>query len=399
MFQSKGSALRVRPLSKPFIILLFVSCLIAPLNVDGAVTLEEAAKLLPDSIGDFRARGAALTPKAGIFEQQAPEDFGAFSHAVRTYISSDGKAFVVEVVKTRSDAGAYAILTNGGMNPPSSQSIKLNDVGTASIRTPGGIAFFKGAAFVRVYSPDKTTGNDEGAITLAHLFAQSLNGGEGDIPVLVKHLPDWETALAHATYAVSAGSLRKAVGNQPVLEAISFEGGTEAVTATYGASRLVLVEYTTPQLATSSDARITSRIKELGDAGQSVPTAYRRVGNYSVFVFNAPDQSTAAQLIDSVSYEQVVQWLGDNPRALERAQRIYTQTTAGIILAVIKASGLAILLCLSVGGIFGTLIFRHRRAQQAATEAYSDAGDMIRLNIDDLTPQSNPARLLGRGDG
>ena len=392
--------MHVRSLSKPFVILLFVSFLFAPRPVNGAVTLEEAAKSLPDRIGDFRARGAALMPKAGIFEQQDPEDFGAFSHAARTYISLDGKAFVVELVKTRTDAGAYALLTSSGMYSTSSpQGVKLNDVGTAGMITHGGMAFFKGAAFVQIYSPNKTVGNDQGAITLARLFAQSLNGGEGDIPVLIKHLPDWETALTHATYIVSAGSLRKAAGNQPVLEAVSFEGGTEAVAATYGSSRLVLVEYTTPQLATSSDSRITARIKELGDAGQSVPTAYRRIGNYSVFVFNAPDESTAAQLIDRVSYEQVVQWLGDNPRALERAQRIYTQTTAGIILAVIKASGLAILLCLGVGGIFGTLIFRHRRAQQTATAAYSDAGNMIRLNIDDLTPQSNPARLLGRGDG
>lgn len=399
MFNLKGSALRVRSLSKPFFFLLFVSFLFAPLRVNGAVTLEEAAKLLPDRIGDFRARGAALMPKAGIFEQQAPEDFGAFSHAVRTYISSDGKAFVVELVKTRTDAGAYALLTNSEMYSTSSQGVKLNDVGTAVVITPGGIAFFKGAAFVQIYSPNKTAGNDEGANTFARLFAQSLNSGEGDIPVLVKHLPDWERALTHVIYTVSAGSLRKAAGNEPVLEAISFEGGTEAAVVSYGVSRLVLVEYTTPQLATNSDARIKARIKELNDAGQSVPTAYRRVGNYSVFVFNAPDENTAAQLIDRVSYEQVVQWLGDNPRALERAQRIYTQTTAGIILAVIKASGLAILLCLSVGGIFGTLIFRHRRMQQAATAAYSDAGDMIRLNIDDLTPQNNPARLLGRGDG
>jgi hypothetical protein len=220
--------------------------------------------------------------------------------------------------------------------------------------------------------------------------------------VLVKHLPDWEKAHHTVAYAVSRDGLRNAAGSStdPIFDAISFEGGTEAVTADYGASRLVLVEYTTPQIATASDTQITARIKELGDQGQPVPSAYRRVGNYSVFVFNAPDQSAAAQLIDSVTYEQVVQWLGDNPRALERAQRMYTETTAGIILAVIKASGLAVLLCLGVGGVFGALIFRHRRAQQAATAAYSDAGNMIRLNIDDLTsPQSSPARLLGRGDG
>lgn len=341
-------------------------------------------------------------PKTGIFEQRV-EDFGAFSRAARVYISPTGEAFGVDLVMTRSDSGAYALLTDWKTYPPSvsPEASKLNDVGTAGIAAPVGIAFFKGAVFVNVYRQGKGAGSVEGATAFARLFAQSLPNGEGDIPVLVKHLPDWETARERAIYVVSASSLRKAAGNQPALEAVNFEGGTEAVIADYGASRLVLVEYTTPQIATDSDARITARIKELGDKGESaaVPSAYRRVGNYSVFVFNAPDEAAAKQLIDSVTYEQVVQWLGDNPRALERMQRIYTETTAGIILAVIKASGLAVLLCLSVGGIFGALIFRRRRAQQARTAAYSDAGDMIRLNIDDLTPQNSPVRLLGRGDG
>jgi hypothetical protein len=394
---SKGFALRVRSLSK-LLILLFIPFLLASVPASADVTLEEAAKLLPDRVGDFSARGSARISRVGILEQYRPEDFGAYSHAARAYISPGGEALGVDLVRTRSDSGAYALLTSGGMYAHSPQTTRLNDVGTAGIATPSGIAFFKGTAFVSIYHLDRTPGNTDAIMGFARLLAQSLGAGEGEIPVLVKHLPDWVTAQERATYAVSFSGLQKATENQPVLEAINFDGGTEAVTATYGSSRLVLVEYTTPQLATDSDARITARIKELSDQGGSaVPSAYRRVGNYSVFVFNAPDQETAKQLIDSVNYEQVVQWLGDNPRALERMQRIYTETTAGIILAVIKASGLAVLLCL--GGIFGALIFRHRRAQQAATAAYSDAGNMIRLNIDDLTPRSSPARLLGRGDG
>ncbi len=37
-----------------------------------------------------------------------------------------------------------------------------------------------------------------------------------------------------------------------------------------------------------------------------------------------------------------------------------------------------------------------RRARQAMTEAFSDAGGIVRLNLDELTAQSDPERLLTR---
>src|SRR6266852_2587216 len=76
------------------------------------------------------------------------------------------------------------------------------------------------------------------------------------------------------------------------------------VVSNYGPSQLVIVEFTTPQFASDNDRRITAKIHELKNQGQPVPTAYRRVGNYSVFVFNAPDEQTAKQLIDQVKYQQ-----------------------------------------------------------------------------------------------
>jgi hypothetical protein len=151
-------------------------------------------------------------------------------------------------------------------------------------------------------------------------------------------------------------------------------------------------------LAGDNDRSILSKIEELRTQGQPIPSAYRRVGNYSVFVFNAEDEQTAKALIDQVEYEQVVQWLGDNPYLLEQAQREYYQTTAGVLLAVVKASGLSLLLCLAAGGFIGALLFNRRRAQQRYAEAFSDAGGMLRLNIDEITPQTDPAKLVGPGD-
>jgi len=149
-------------------------------------------------------------------------------------------------------------------------------------------------------------------------------------------------------------------------------------------------------MSIDNDSRIWTRIAELKSRGQPVPSAYRRVGNYSVFVFNAPDEKTANALIDQVKYEQVVQWLGDDPHLYDRLQKYLTQTSAGVLIAVLKSSGLSLLLCLGIGGLLGALLFRHRRAQRAA--AFSDAGGCIRLNLDELTEPANSRPLLAPGE-
>jgi hypothetical protein len=399
MLLSRGIILRLSFLSKLLISLLILALAQMLVHAEPALTADEATKMLPDSIGDFRARGPARMPSVGIFERRSPEDFRALSRAARLYVSPTGETITIDLVKTRSDSGAYALLTNEAATALPSQLIGLENIGTAGIKTASGINFFRGSAFVNIYSTSGSPNSSAGALALAGLFAQTLDKGDGDIPVLVKHLPDWEKVRERALYVITLDSLKSATGNQQLLDAVSFEGGAEAVTATYGQSRLVIIENTTPQLATDNDARIQGKIRGLREQGQNVPAAYQRVGNYSVLVFDAPDEQTAQQLIKAITYEQTVQWLGNNPRALERVQRQYTETTANIILAVLKASGLSILLCLGIGGLFGGLVFRHRRAQQAASTAYSDAGDMVRLNIDGMTAQNDPARLLGRGDG
>ena len=119
------------------------------------------------------------------------------------------------------------------------------------------------------------------------------------------------------------------------------------------------------------------------------------MGNYSVFVFNAASEAEAQNLISQVEYAQMVTWLGNNPYLLERAQKDYYERTAGVLVSVVKASGLSLLICLGIGGLLGAVLFNRRRAQQRAAEAYSDAGGMLRLNLDDITPRSDSAKLLG----
>jgi len=220
----------------------------------------------------------------------------------------------------------------------------------------------------------------------------------GGLPVLVMHLPEWEKKVGEEyAYATSLAELQKAAGTQPALDAFDFDSSVEAVTAKYEAGRLVIVEFPTPQHSVDADAAINRRIEELKATGKPVPSLYNRVGNYSVFVFDAPDFAAAERLASQVKYEKDVRWLGHNPHAEEKAVRAYTSTMGGVILTTLITTGLAILLCLGVGGLVGGLVFLHRRSQQAAQEVYTDAGGMVRLNIEDLNTPPATSNLLGRG--
>jgi hypothetical protein len=355
---------------------------------------DETGKLLPDKIGTFRA----LRPTSVTSETIGrAEKFKVTSVARRDYLSVTGEKIAVILYRTASDSCAYGLLLDEFHNESVFNRESIDGLGIAATSLlPDAksriLGFSQGPFYVRLTEGRKR----DTLLDLARQLAATLDKGEGEIPSLVKHLPDWEQAQKGALYAVTPAALNEFTNRQPVLSAVSFEGGTEAVVANYYQGLLVIVEFSTPQLATANDAAMQAKIKELQAAGQPAPSAYKRVGNYGVFVFNAPDEQTAQQLINQVKYEQTVQWLGENPYPLINAQKRYVAIASGIFLSVIKASGLAILLVLAVGGVIGALVFRRRRAQQ--TEAlYTDAGGMMRLNLDDLTPEPDPARLLKEG--
>jgi hypothetical protein len=370
---------------------------------------EEIIKLLPKEIGGFRQLGAvrpsnSVSRDGLIGPQAAAQSLEAdrqYSVAEAEYVSAENSHLLIEVVRFPRDSDAYSLLTiaaRSAREPARGEVVQIaKDVGTASVTLPGRIAFFKGRIFVRITATEPVAPDPNNILKLARLISDQMEQGEADIPVLVKHLPRWEEVQQHAVYLAGFRSLRTALPDQPILDSVSSEGDADAVAAHYGPTQFIIVEYNTPQLAGDNDRTVIAKIGELRAQGQPVPSAYRRVGNYSVFVFNAADEQAANGLIDQVEYEQVVQWLGNNPYMLEKAQREYYETTAGVLVSVVKASGLSLLLCLGAGGFLGALLFSRRRAQQREAEAFSDAGGMLRLNIDEIAPQTDPAKLVGPG--
>ncbi|HEU4933119.1 MAG TPA: hypothetical protein VFT48_13645 [Pyrinomonadaceae bacterium] len=341
---------------------------------------------VPATIGKFKLVRTILPKPEKPDTGAVPSDTNRLE-----YTGSNGVRASVEIYRFQQESHAYELLSLISARSSNSKPEIVNGIGTAGFVTDKEIAFVKGVNFVWVKN---LNGRRADLTELANTWSESFDKGHGDIPPLIKHLPNPEQAQKNAVYLNSFADLHRLPFQHAVFDSVQSGGNADAVLATYGPSKVLIVEFNTPQLATENDKRIIARIQELWKLGQPAPTAYRRVGNYSVFVFDAPDEQTAKQLIDQVKYEQVVQWLGENPNILREAEKRYVNTTLGVLVTVLKASGYALITCLGMGGLIGGLLFSYRRSQQKAATAYSDAGGMLRLNLDELTPETDPGRLL-----
>ena len=232
------------------------------------------------------------------------------------------------------------------------------------------------------------------------IFAQPTNlpqpknlspSGDESSPVIIRHLPDWENAQNRAVYLTNSADLRKSLGDRPLFDLISFVGGAEAVTANYDAGKLLIVEYTTPQFSIDADQEFQQRMTE---NPPNPPVYLRRVGNYEVFVFDATDEDAANALIDQVKYEKSVRWLGEDPFLFRRAERAYLEKTSNVFISTIVSILLGLSFAALLGIAAGLLVFYIRKQKRASMTGFSDAGGMVRLNLDDLTPEILPDRLL-----
>lgn|SRR4030095_2463103 len=350
--------------------------------------------LFPERLGSYRRVGL---PQPQPTEQEkllTDLDVSTVLDGIADYTGG----FRVHISRFHQDADAYTALTlNAAAARLRNPAIEItSEYGTASFLDGSELMFFKGPNFVRVTATgrkNQTTNFSE----FGKLLSDNLDKGEAEVPALVKHLPDPDEAHKTAVFINRFSSIQFLAPNQTVLTAVQTDRDADAAFVELTSGKVLIVEYHTPQLAKENDEKIIAKIHDLWKLGQPAPTGYRRVGNYSVFIFDAADDATAKQLIDQVKYEQIVQWLGRNPYIYQEAQKRYVETTLGVFVAVVKASGFALLGCVGLGALFGALLFTRRRAQQRAQEAYSDAGGMLRLNIDELTAETDPSRLLGSG--
>ena len=211
---------------------------------------------------------------------------------------------------------------------------------------------------------------------------------------MIKHLPDWENVRNSAVLITNSDEFKRALGERPVFDSIDFSGGTEAVTATYPQGKLLIVEYSTPQASVDTDNKIKQKLAENPETPSFF---YRRIGNYNVFLFDATDEAEANALFDQIKYEKVVQWLGEDPTLLHRAERAIVKDTSDLILSEQRRQLFSDYYFALLTGIVAGIIFYFVREQKRSTmRAFSDAGGMTRLNLDDLTPDISAEQIIGR---
>ncbi|MFN6962453.1 MAG: hypothetical protein ACK4S4_01675 [Pyrinomonadaceae bacterium] len=230
-----------------------------------------------------------------------------------------------------------------------------------------------------------------GAVSSLYGQGRSQEVSESDgLPVLVKHLPNWTEVSQRATFLNDMSGLPGIVGKRPILDGIEFPKGTEAVTAEYPEGRLLVIEFMTPQASADADAKAGEWLAANPDSR----IEYRRIGNYNAFVFDAPDLSDAKVLLEQVKYEKTVQWLGEDPFFYEKLERSFAITTADIFLSTLKAIAIGMGTAVLAGLLIGFLFFQIREKQRRQIREFSDAGGMVRLNLDGLTPELAADRLL-----
>ena len=220
--------------------------------------------------------------------------------------------------------------------------------------------------------------------------SQEVSEKDG-IPVLIKHLPDWENVQSSTIFTTNRDGLKAALRERQILDLVDFSTGTEVVVAQYNVGRLLIIEYTSPQVSVDADAKFIAALANDPEAGT---TAYRRIGNYNAFVFDAANISAANALLDEVKYEKQIHWLGDNPFILS-PERAFILTTADIFFSTLLVIVMGIVFAIIGGLIVGLVYFMLRGRRRAAMTAFTDAGGMTRLNLDGFTPDVVPDRLLG----
>jgi hypothetical protein len=353
---------------------------------------------LPTALpGDWRATGAPRLLTATELPVNSDSDlyreFGLERLQTRIYANGRRK-LTIEVFEMLYPTGAYGLLT----------------IDRAAKSSPHR-EFQRGRYLVRM----------SGGVTGDALDDQTISGVEslfatveqGDLSPLPGHLPQQDRVPASERYLVGPVGLSRLQYFDEWREKVNFNGGTEIAAADYkngsGEMSLVLIEFHTPQAATAGFEAMNSVLTGLAP-DQQASRILKRTGNYIVAATNVTDRAAAQAIVDQVKYTAVVYWEGrkftsiplefrpPDPAAIEEASE-----TALVILRAFYGIG-TLLVGAIIAGIFtGWAVFywrRYRRRKMGLDDAFSDAGETVRLNLDGYVLQSGEPqiKLLGKGD-
>ncbi len=359
----------------------------------GGVTMVAPAEPLAQTLAGVKAAGEikryGADNLAELVADRSPiySEYRVMSASSRLY-----GAARVELFQTDNQFAAYGLLTylGAGRDPKS----KLPVVGMGAAQLSDAIIFYKGNYFARITDADqKTKTSASFRLQLARALAEALPVGNPSAPrpALFESLfpaldvaknAGYQPALYGERYFL--GSLAMSAFVERASDMFIFAGEAEAVMIETGAPerekiKLMIVEYHTPQFATDAMQHLDRYLESLAE-GERARLSVRREGNYIVAALSADNPDLAAQMVSSIQYPYSVKWLRNplwptnDPFRIEKAAQMLL-STFGILGAILGT-------VLLVGTVFGTTVFLRRRKSQQ--EAFSDAGGMLRLELDPM---------------
>jgi len=356
----------------------------APVTIEVPVPPAVKAKtLLPDTLDGWVATGPAKVTtdaaQADSANAAALKEYD-FSVAAQVSYKRDKDTLNIRALQFNDTTGAYGAYSFYRQNGWPKESI-----GEGATSDNNRVLFWKGntvvdATFSRI-GPMSAGEMRE----LASQLPQPV-GNKSIIPPILSSLPqgslDKQTthyALGPAGYAGSGGVLPP--------DLVGFDRDAEAVTASYtlrsGPATLTIIEYPTPQMATSQEAKIRDYIKSgshaqppfpkpLADSDQA-SLEVRRSGLLVAVVSGDAIPEESHRLIETVHYEDN---LTSIPQPSESEVAKTGKLLVGIATLCVIGAGAAILLGGFLGG--GRVLYRLARGKPVSSMYEIE---FIRLNL------------------
>lgn len=363
--------------------------------------------MLPGRLAGFTAT-SEVTPVEGdrfadLVSDQAKafQEYRILAAAFRQYGN-----LRVEVFQTRNQSSAFGLFTYVSGHSREAEE----NIGSGGALVAGDVVFWKGSYFVRVAAKQPPRASRGAAIAMARALANAIDSpGEAVVrPALLESLPALQMIPGSERYFLGPESLGEYV--ERGREMFVFPGDAEAVLAEYNqttatgplgqgaansaadnsnsaaraempvsqaALTLIIIEYHTPQFASDAFVSLSRFVESLPEEERS-QILFEREGNYLVKAAKVRNRELAQTLMASIQYPYTVKWLRNPLWPTNDPFRM--EKTAQMLVSTFGLLGLILLTVLLFGSAFGATIFLKRRKRQQ--EVFSDAGGMLRLEID-----------------
>lgn len=358
---------------------------------------------LSHRLNGWRLEGPVTAMSAVAFESHQPErarlirEYGLRDMAFGTY-AHKGMKIRVEIFRTINFVAAY-----GAYSLERSAQAERVAVGTEGALEADRLGFFKGEYYLRLVREAGPV--DRAALLdLGRLLDNQLSPRHSEIPVLMQHLPS--DGLVTGTERFVAGPLALArFGDfqDPTDVFLLSSEAVEAAVAEYRSgdtvSPLVIVEYHTPQLAAAAYQQVRRYMQSLPEA-ERARRLLKREGNYLIEVLNVQDPSAMQRIVDQIDYAPSIHWLKkDSFENLSLFQPAPEISLLDFYLTAFGFIGVSLLIAFTGGVLLGMGFFLWRRRRMRSWPGFSDAGGMMRLNLDNLVLPPPDRKALKRLPG